>query len=314
MAYQFIHYETYGIHTRTNRSTASGVIAEAERMPTHSKHVEKPKAPKLLYGCRPSALLQELQGLASIAKDRTGKRKLPRDAQILLAGVASMPLETADLLAAHKLFIQGGKKTKPEALRQYDKWLKLTMAWLTKTYGESLRSVVLHYDEEHVHLHYYCANQLVNGTLNLDGLDVAGDAERALGNGRKARNASGAARKKERAKALTAFQDDYSQAVGIPMGWARVGPQKRRMKHKEWEQEQEQSKQLAEALERAQALEDRLAASREINSDLKRWATAHLATLEATANELVSKGEAAKPREVQALLTQVTELRRRLTI
>lgn len=314
MAYQFVHYETYGLHTRTKKSTARGVVAEAERVPTHSLHVAKPKAPKLLLGCLPSQLLKEIETVSSLAKDRSGKKKLPKDAQILLAGVVSMPLETEELLGAFDTYIASGKKSRPEALLQYDKWRKLTLKWLQETYGDALRSVVLHYDEKQVHLHYYCSNRLSGGTLNLDGLDVAGDAERALGQDRKQRNANGAARKKARAKALTAFQDDFGRAVGIPMGWARLGPQKRRMTHKEWEQEQEQSKKLAVALEKAEALERRLSSSREINADLKHWSELRIAALEASVQELAAKGDRAKPEDLNALVLQVAAIKRRLTL
>lgn len=312
--YQFVHYETYGLATRTKRSTARGVIAEAERVPTHSKHVAQPKAPKLLHGCMPAVLLAEIEAAATTAKDRSGKKKLPKDAQILLAGVVSMPLTAADLLEAHTAYVKSGKKDKPEALRQYDKWRKLTLAWLKDTYGSALRSVVLHYDEPHVHLHYYCARQVTNGTLNLDGLDVAGDAERKLGQGRKARNANGGARKKVRAQALSAFQDAYSVAVGLPMGWARLGPQKRRLTRAEWKVDEDNRRKLADALEKAQMLEARLVASREINNDLKKWSGSQVAALEASLQALQSSGEDATPHQIDALKLRVTSLRRRLTI
>ena len=314
MAYQFAHYETYAMHSRTNRSTARGVIAEAERVPTHSKHVAKPKAPKLLHGCMPSELLREIEQDAAIAKDRTGKKKLPKDAQILLAGVVSMPLESQELLDAHAIYVRGGKKERPEALRQYQKWRKLTLTWLKQTYGDALRSVVLHYDEKQVHLHYYCANRLTGGTLNLDGLDVAGDAERSLGLGRKARNAGGAARKKVRAEALTAFQESFNQAVGFAMGWARLGPQKRRMSRADWKQEQLVAEKLAGALEKAAEAEERLKASREINNDLRQWSASKLAELQTSLDRLSTAGEKAVPEDAKAVAAQISTLKRKLGI
>ncbi|MBA3916607.1 MAG: hypothetical protein H0X25_22730 [Acidobacteriales bacterium] len=314
MAYQFAHYETYAMHSRTNRSTARGVIAEAERVPTHSKHVTQPKAPKLLHGCMPSELLREIECDVAIAKDRTGKKKLPKDAQILLAGVVSMPLESQELLDAHAAYVRSGKKERSEALRQYQKWQKLTLAWLKQTYGDALRSVVLHYDEKQVHLHYYCANRLTGGTLNLDGLDVAGDAERSLGLGRKARNAGGAARKKVRAEALTAFQESFNQAVGLAMGWARLGPRKRRMSRADWKQEQLVAEKLASAMEQATQARDQLEASREINNDLRQWSGSKLAELQAALDRFLATGERAAPEEAQAVSAQISTLRRKLGI
>ncbi|MBX3654674.1 MAG: hypothetical protein KF686_10865 [Ramlibacter sp.] len=274
MAHQFIHYESYGLQSRNKKSTASGVVAEAERVPTHSKHVATPKRPKLVFGCNPSEVLAEVTQSAALAKDRSGKRKLPKDAKVLLAGVVSMPLKTEALLEAHKAFVLGGKKVKNADLRLYDKWLSLTVSFLKGQYGAGLRSVVLHYDEEYVHLHYFAANRLTDGTLNLDGLDVAGDAERALGHDRKARNESGAARKKARGTALRDLQDAFFKAVGQPLGWLRLGPKNPRMTREQYSREKRSAQALKEANDRAEALEaevanlsGRLAASRQMYAE-----------------------------------------------
>ena len=135
MAQQFIHYETYGLASRNGKQTIWGVIAEAERVPTHSKHVAVVKPPKLIYGGNPSALVDELEQAAAQARDRTGKRKLPKDAKLLLAGVVSMPLKSAELLEAHRLYVQGGKQDKPAALRLYQRWQKKSVDFLVAQYG-----------------------------------------------------------------------------------------------------------------------------------------------------------------------------------
>jgi hypothetical protein len=246
MAHQFIHYESYGLVSRGGKNTARGVVMEAERMPTHSKHVEKPKHPKLIFGANPSQLLNELEQAAQKASDRTGKRKLPKDAKILLAGVVSMPLKSADFLQAYEEYKKSGMKDSPVSLKNFGKWQNLTLKFLQNHYGDGLRSVVIHYDEEYMHMHYYAANKLTGGTLNLDGLDDAADAERALGLDRASRNKQGAARKTVRAKALRLFQDSYYEAVGKVLGWSRLGPKNPRMTKQQYAQQKAGAKALME--------------------------------------------------------------------
>ena len=156
-----------------------------------------------------------------------------------------MPLRSADLVEAHRCYASDAKKVKPEALRQYVRWQRLTLAFLREEYGDSLRSAVLHYDEEFVHMHFYAANQLVGGTLNLDGLDVAADAERSLQMDRATRNKSGAERKSIRSRALKHFQDRYFDLVAGPLGWSRLGPKNPRMTRQQYGREKKAGKQLA---------------------------------------------------------------------
>jgi hypothetical protein len=316
MAYQFIHYETYGLHSRGGGATARGVVLEAEREPAYSKHVAKPKSPKLLYGVNPSELLAELEQNAATARDRSGKRKLPKDAKILLAGVASMPLKTSDLMAAFSSYLKSGKTDKPPALKLYDQWKRLNLDFLREQYGEALRSVVLHYDEEYVHLHYYAANKPKNGTLNLDGLDFASDAERALGMDRKTRNKSGAERKAVRANALRGFQEAYFRGVAKALGWLRLGPQKTRLsrqqylREKEFEKEREEARQKADSLLiNIDSLTSSLATSRQMYNEAKNEISKELGEL---AQAVRSLRIASTPQKLQEAEQKVDKLTKRL--
>jgi hypothetical protein len=232
MAHQFIHYETYSLISRTGKSTIAGVLAEVERVPSHSKHVAEPKKPKLIFGVRPGELLSEIQTNAAHAKDRTGKRKLPKDAKLLLAGVVSMPAKSEDVLSAYNEYKRTGVKT--VTLKQYDRFISKSIAFLEKKYGQSLRSVVVHYDEEFIHAHWYCVGQPKAGTYNLDGIDDAQDAESALALNRKERNSSGALRKKVRIEAFKNFQDAFFESVAKHLGWLRIGPKNKRLTRREY--------------------------------------------------------------------------------
>jgi hypothetical protein len=314
MAHQFFHVETYGLHARHKLANAAGVIAEVERKPTHSLHVKAPRPVKLLLGCNPSDLLAELQLAASQAKDRAGKRKLPKDAQILLAGIVSMPMKTSQLLAAHEAFVAGGKKDKPEALRTYDRWQRLTLEFLRTQYGDGLRSVALHYDENYPHVHFFAANKLTNGTLNLDGLDVAADAERTLGLDRKTRNAAGAARRKVRAQALVKLQDKYYEAVSKPMGWLRSGPKLGRMTRQQYLRQKEAAKEvgvLSERLETASAevasLQGRLKSSRRMYVEVVERVTPQLAELSNELRSLHSQPDQEKLVKAESSLRKLSD-------
>ena len=68
------------------------------------------------------------------------------DAPVLVAGVASFPRVEAE--------------KDPEL---YARWESLTIAYLQGKYGDNLRAVVMHNDEEQPHLHFFvCSDTEVN--------------------------------------------------------------------------------------------------------------------------------------------------------
>ena len=95
----------------------------------------------------------------------------------------------------------------------YARWESLTIAYLQGKYGDNLRAVVMHNDEEQPHLHFFvCSDTEVNA--------------KALHYGHKA--------KKNFIAASKAFQDDYHAQVAIHCGMARLGPKKQRLTRAEW--------------------------------------------------------------------------------
>jgi hypothetical protein len=263
MGYQFIRVETYARSPRKSkdksRRCAVDVIKEAIRTDSHCKHVASPRKPLMLHGCDPDVMWKNLESLAGSATDRTGKRKLAKDAQILLAGVVSAPIESESLLADIRAYNEskdsqgkGNKALITENMKAWDIFKKKTLEFLQAKYGEALKSVVCHFDESYLHFHFYCHNDLKNGTLNLDGLHDGYDAERKFAPNRKSRNESGKQRRTAHANAMKAFQDNYYAQVAQYCGFARVGPRKRRLKHDEWVTEKKTNQSHAEHM---QALE-----------------------------------------------------------
>ena len=81
-------------------------------------------------------MLERINENASKYRDPVG-RKMREDAAVLLAG---------------SQVSQGLRRKKDPEL--YARWESLTVAYLQGKYGDNLRAVVMHNDEEHPHLHF----------------------------------------------------------------------------------------------------------------------------------------------------------------
>ena len=216
--FQFIRAEVYARRASTNEKSksqfnASDVIGEALRDEGHCPHVEKPEAPRYLLGSEAGtrAILGRIQENAAQYRDKMG-RKMREDAAVLLAGVASFPRDAA---------------VKDPDL--YKKWETMTVDYLKNKYGDNLRAVVQHNDEEHPHIHFYVYSDTeVNAKMLHDGY----------------KNGSSPAKYKAGTKA---FQDEYFEQVASHCGLARTGPKRRRLSRAEWHAEQEMAQAIAKA-------------------------------------------------------------------
>jgi hypothetical protein len=221
--YQFIHVDTYARipNKNFNKQSIWGIVHEADRVPHACLHIENPKKPILLYGEQLSKMAQKLYDLADKCRDSLG-RKTRKDAQLLLAGVASYPKKSQDIEYNDEHF---------------QRWLKLSVQFLKDEYGDYLRSIILHFDDElFPHYHFYCyPNPDENNRLNIRDVHVGMKArdtvsDKGLGSGKK--------RRKLYKDAMRAFQDRYYSKVGISSGLSRLGPKRQRMTRKEWRDEQ----------------------------------------------------------------------------
>ena len=157
--FQFIRAEVYARRASTNPKSkseysAADIIGEALRDEGHCPHVENPEPPRYLIGSEAEtrAMLDRINENASKYRDPVG-RKMREDAAVLLAGVASFPRAEAE--------------KDPEL---YARWESLTVAYLQGKYGDNLRAVVMHNDEEHPHLHFYVYSDTeVNAKMLHDG-------------------------------------------------------------------------------------------------------------------------------------------------
>lgn len=269
MGFQFVHLETFARQDPKGR-TVDYVLAEAERQPDACLHVEVPAPPEVLDGLELFELraLHDQRAEAARTTDRTGKTKRVRSTQHSLATV----------IASHP----GGT---PEEVAR---WESLTVAWLRKSYGERLVSVIRHTDEGYPHLHAYLLPDDAEMRARAMHPGVAAKAEAkaaALLDGDDGKTANAKGDKAYKA-AMREWQDAYWHQVGLPCGLTRIGPGRRRLTREGWQAEQAQAR-------RASTLDERVD---------------QVAQLEADALKVVSTVEAGEA-AVSALRAQVAALR-----
>lgn len=226
--YQFVHIESYSrVTPKTGKQgghSVSSIINEAIRREGSIPHISSPAAPIYLYGDSLEAIEEKCTDWAASISDIRG-HKTRRDALCLLAGVVSAESGTSS-----------------------EAWEELkadTVAWLQEKYGDRLKAVIEHTDEAHPHLHFYC-------------VPLHGERFEQMHDGKRAAAALKAKRKGEQnmayKHAMRAFQDEFSDKVGIPNGMARFGPRKRRLSRDSWKQEQAQAVAISKALRGSEEL------------------------------------------------------------
>lgn len=229
MGYQFIHIDGYARHgsqqckkekngtqSVSRKWSAREIAAEAERDIGACRHVAEPQPPVLLYGCSPSEAVDRAEAWAAKAIDAKG-RKLRKDGLCLAAGVISLPSEMKD---------------------DWPRFREASLKWLKKQYGERLLCVIEHTDEAHPHLHFYA-------------VPLDGERFEVLHKGRAAaakKAAEGAKKGLQNAayrQAMREWQDEFSNAVALDFGLARLGPKRRRLTRGQWKAEKVQARALA---------------------------------------------------------------------
>jgi hypothetical protein len=245
MGYQFAHLETYARKADTKGRSTDFIFAEASRKPEASVHVLNPAPPIVVFGVGVEAV-QEIHDTAADAATITiegGKtRKIRKDQKTLHTVVASHPFTMTEI------------RDDPAKRNEAEEWEKRTISWLRSQYGDDLKSVVRHEDEEYFHIHAYVvpvndpelkALRHHPGTTSKRAIMAAPPAE---GEDTKALHKRADKVYKE---AMRAWQNSYHEAVGIPSGLTRLGPQRRRLTREEWQREQVQATALKKTVEQA---------------------------------------------------------------
>lgn len=225
--YQFIHVETYKNQLNCDSEPAlESVVNEAMRVKGYCPHVVNPQCPEILYGIDPRDIPKIAIERAERARDKLGRR-IRKDSPLMLAGIASIGSDSSVDL---KDFID------------------LSIQFLRRKYGNNLMSVILHLDEPHPHIHFYCVPSNTRGEFKMS----------EIHDGIRARNqCSGGRKKKENAykEAMRSFQDEYYTSVSAVLGMLRIGPKLQRLSRKEWKAQKAQASILSESLRSARELQ-----------------------------------------------------------
>lgn len=243
--YQFIHIEKYAraIHKqKKSKWTARQVADEADRLDKRAcRHVKNPQPPSVVFDAggykRVGDLVTAIENLTALerneVKGKNGKkyiRKVRADKPILIAGVSTFP--------AHG------------DLAKYEEWKARTIDFLRAEFGEHLRLVIEHLDEEHPHFHFYVSHvEKPSLTNTVHPGFVAGDS-------------------KDSAEAMRNFQRRYHEKVGAFVGMAHHGPRKRRLSRSAWKAEQEQNESVARVLNENEQVKEKNEILKEILNEV----------------------------------------------
>lgn len=283
MGYQFVHLECYARKADAKGRDTNFIFGEASRRPEASVHVANPAPPIIVHGLGLDQV-QEMHDSAVASATVTVKggktRKIRQDQKTLHTVVASHPHTMADVRAD------------PLKRREAEEWERRTISWLRDQYGDDLKTVVRHEDEAHFHIHAYiiatsdpelkAQRHHPGATAKRSVMDAGpseGEDQKAL---MKRANAAYTA-------TMRAWQDSYHEAVAVPSGLTRLGPQRRRLSRDEWQREQVQARSLQRVVQQARKIK----ADGEAYIDRTKADAAHVTADAARVQEAARKSTAA---------------------
>ena len=235
MPYQFIHYDGYGREGSTQTKTVAKkngdkitttktvrslreILEEQERLEEACPHVKEPRKPGILYGISPLEVLTLAEKWAETATDARG-HKLRKDGNVCLVGVISLPRDMED---------------------DFPKFAEDSLIWLKEKFGDRLKSVIVHDDEPHPHLHFSVVPRVG------ERFDDIHEGIKAKNNAKKDGQKAGA-QNLAYIDAMREMQDDFSKQVAMKNGLTRLGPARRRLSRGQWQAEQAQARFFADA-------------------------------------------------------------------
>jgi hypothetical protein len=283
MGYQFVHLESYARKADSKGRSTDFIFAEASRKPEASVHVENPAPPVVVYGVGIEDV-QEIHDTAAAAATIAVKgghiRKVAKDKKTLHTVVASFPATMAEI------------RSDPAKRADAEEWERRTISWLRSQYGDDLKSVIRHEDEEYFHIHAYVVPVDEPGMSALKHHPGVTAKRAVMDRGGKDGEDKKALSKRADAAykaAMREWQDSYYEAVAIPCGLTRLGPQRRRLSRDEWQREQVQARSLQKVVQQARKIK----ADGEAYIDRTKADAAKVAADAARSQETASKATAA---------------------
>jgi len=251
MGPQFAHMQAFSIKPNRQGNSIDQVLAEAIRDAQFSTHIDDPKPPTVIYGVdlpTLKTLHDEMLDQRKVEVKMKGKvryRAIRKDRNTLMTVISSFPVRIADL----------DNDGTGETRRMYEKWRKLNSDHLESLFGDKLKTVIEHTDEEYPHLHAYIlpdddpgafANALHPGEIA-----KADAAKKARSDGLTGEAINKVANKGYQT-AMSSWQDDFYDAVGAPCALTRDGPKRTRKTRARWQAEKIAAKATADVIEKNQ--------------------------------------------------------------
>ncbi len=288
MGYQFVHLECYACKADAKGRDTNFIFGEASRRPEASVHVANPAPPIIVHGLS----IEEVQELhdsavasATVAVKGGKTRKLRSDQKTLHTVVASHP------------FTMDEVRADPDKRREAETWETLTVEWLRHQYGDDLQSVIRHEDESHYHIHAYVV-PISDPEMKAQKYHPGATAKRSVMDAGPTEGEDQKTLMKRANAAYTAtmrtWQDSYHEAVAVPSGLTRLGPQRRRLTRDEWQREQVQAKALQKTVQQA----------RKVRAAGEEFITRTKADAAKIAADAASRQEAARKAAAAALAAQ----------
>lgn len=247
MGYQFIHLESFARKPDAKGRGTDFIFAEASRKPEASVHVENAAPPLVVFGVGVEAVREihdTAAATATIAVKGGHVRKVAKDKKTLHTVVASFPSRMNEI------------RNDPPKRREAEEWERRTISWLRSQYGDDLKSVVRHEDEEYFHIHAYIVPVDEPGMSALKYHPGVIAKREIMDGGKGNQDKKALSRRADAAykQAMREWQDSYHQAVAIPCGLTRLGPQRRRLSRDEWQREKVQAQALKKTIEKAKVV------------------------------------------------------------
>jgi hypothetical protein len=163
------------------------------------------------------------------ARDAKGRR-LRRDGVVLLCGVVSYPVLKAILL------------NDPDENEKHKRWRREVVEWLKRTFGNHLKSIVEHGDEDRLHLHFYVVPELkADGRLDLDEIHPGRRMKLAAAEAGASKKVQDAAYR----RGMERWQDEFHYDVSRGFGHERFLPRRARVIRQERQAQKRVEKEAA---------------------------------------------------------------------
>lgn len=244
---QFAHIQTFARKANKAGQSVAQIVAEATRDPAYSAHVDDPRPPRVIVGDPETFQAEHDEHVARRAvpvmvKGKVHFRAIRQDRHTMASVVMSYPVPRSAIRT-------------DEDRAALARWEARNLDWLRARYGDQLRVLMAHDDEQQPHLHAWLLpdDPGADATTLHPGKVAKRDAEElAKQEGISPREAVkiGDRALKER---MTLWQDQYHQAVGAPEGLTRTGPKRRRLTREQWKADKAAAKATAAARATAEA-------------------------------------------------------------